>query len=130
MNPEKRTFKSSVADVVVSWHDKEVISKLGDEFNKAALKAARMIEMRAKNSGKWIDRTGNLRKAIKASASKYKTGGAIVYIKYGPGGGNHFHLLEYGTVKMAPRPFMRPAIIQTAPYFETMLKSRIRRIIG
>ena len=36
-------------------------------------------------------------------------------VKYGRGGAPHAHLLEYGTVNMSPKPFMRPAAEQTLP---------------
>lgn len=35
--------------------------------------------------------------------------------------------LEYGTVRMAPRPFMRPAAVKFRPIFEMMMRSAVAR---
>jgi len=64
-------------------------------------------------------RTGNLQASIRISTRLNKRQGKLhdaqgveVYIGAAAGKGakgNHAHLLEFGTVKMAARPFLRPA---------------------
>ena len=60
--------------------------------------------------------TGNLKISIDAKAqlkASQKSGGKIDGVEIFVGAttpkGAHAHLLEFGTVKMAPHPFMRPA---------------------
>lgn len=63
-------------------------------------------------------RTGNLKRSIiisdKANGAMAVEGQDVVTVYLGASyrkgaRGRHAHLLEFGTVKMAPRPFLRPA---------------------
>lgn len=81
-------------------------------------------------------RTGGLRRSIIVSDKKR---GAIkgdgmtrVYLgaSYQMGArGRHAHLLEFGTVKMAPRPFLRPAWDQDSRAMLMRLSDNLRKQI-
>jgi len=56
--------------------------------------------------------TGLLKSNIIATRGKPKgdSTDVLVGVKYGKGGGNHAALVEFGTSKMQPQPFFRPAV--------------------
>ncbi len=74
--------------------------------------------------------TGNLQRSIVArtlSRRGRKAAPAMVAIdfKFGP----HAHLLEFGTVKMSPRPFFRPGVIATQDAAGKMIAKGFQRIL-
>lgn len=81
-------------------------------------------------------RTGNLKRSIVISDKKKgavkEEGVTKVYLgaSYRKGArGRHAHLLEFGTVKMAPRPFLRPAWDQDSRAMLVRLSDELRRQI-
>ena len=84
---------------------------------------ADIVKAEAQATSAFIDRTGNLRKSIKKIKSKFENGGFIVSASgKGTSKGYHAANVEYGHVliawghstgkRVAPRPFMRPALEQ------------------
>lgn len=87
-------------------------------MRRALTKAARLTASRARAYAPV--ETGNLRESItitprlnrRQSRGQPKAGDVAIYVgpAVGKGAkGSHGHLLEFGTYKMAARPFMRPA---------------------
>lgn len=81
-------------------------------------------------------RTGNLKRSIiisdKKKGAAKEEGVTKVYLgaSYRKGArGRHAHLLEFGTVKMAPRPFLRPAWDQDSRAMLVRLSDEMRRQI-
>ncbi len=82
---------------------KEFEMELARHINENAESIAKQIAQDARNSVGVV--TGNLKKGIKARKSRYEDGGWIV-LSTAP----HAHLLEFGTVNMSPKPYLRPAL--------------------
>ena len=88
--------------------DEEVPKALKDFIIENEEKVAKMIEDRAKATTQFKDKTGRLRKSIKAKKSKYDEGGWIVSA-IAP----HAHLVEFGHDKIVP--WISPNSIGTVP---------------
>lgn len=80
-------------------------------------------------------RTGNLKRSIiisdKANGAMAAEGEDVVTVYLGASykkgaRGRHAHLLEFGTVKMQPRPFLRPAWDQDGDAMLTRLAGALR----
>lgn len=95
----------------------EVIKAIDGNLNAVAT----LVEQDAKTTSAFIDRTGNLRDSIKKRKSKFEDGGYIVVASgRGKDKGYHASLVEFGHVliawgeptgkRVAPRPFLRPAL--------------------
>lgn len=114
----------------ISMHiDDRAIAKMIDGLDKklqlkimlpALRKGVKAIEKEAKMRAPV--KTGLLKNAIKSSAKKGKTADTVVakaYVKPGKEGkGNpakYAHLVEFGTSRSAPKPFMRPARDSAGP---------------
>ncbi len=83
----------------------------GKEIEKSLMDAAKKVKARVVARAP-LGPTGNLKRSIVAKKFKKKIKGSpavFVAVDYRKKG-SHAHLLEYGTVKMAPHPFMRPAL--------------------
>jgi len=78
-------------------------------LSQAVRKAAHDIEARAKTKAP-VD-TGALKASIKARAVDQLTSEVVVGQSYGL-------FQEFGTVRMAARPFLRPAVEEVGPAFE------------
>lgn len=91
--------------------------KLGLKVTRNAVKAgANVIAKRARRLAPFNPnrKTGlHIREVIVVKRLDGTNDIMRIGVKYGRGGAPHAHLLEYGTVKMSPRPFMRPAAEQT-----------------
>ena len=107
----------------IEWHIEEFLKSMNKDFKEQIEKeAAENIEQNAKQlcpvgnkhyttvDGKsWANRTpGTLRDSIKAYKSKFKNGGWIV--NAGDYNAYYASFVELGTKKMAPKPFLRPAL--------------------
>lgn len=81
---------------------------------------------KAKNTSAFSDRTGNLRGSITKVPSKFKNGGFVIMA----GGGQEYYarFIEFGTKKMSPKPFMRPAN-EEAKQMEGVLVSALKRVV-
>lgn len=89
-----------------------VLDKTSAEQLKGVyLKAGQVLRDRAKQNAPY--RTGTLQGAIFAARGKPEKSNVLVGVnrKKAP----HGILLEYGTSRMRPRPFFRPAITETRP---------------
>jgi hypothetical protein len=101
---------------------------------------AKFVRDEAKRTSAFTDKTGNLRKSIGMRKSKFIDGGYIVKASgrnrmEGAEGARGFHayLVEFGHVKVvygkrtggrvAPRPFMRPALDMGINYAASKIRS-------
>ena len=113
----------------VTLHNMDVFDLVPDEIVKIIdenlSETASLVEVEAKTTAAFIDRTHNLRNSIRKSKSRYPNGGYIVKASGSNGGkykGYHAHLVEFGHVlitwgkitgrRVKPHPFMRPAAEQ------------------
>lgn len=95
----------------ISWQKQEQLDKIVKNSAKSIQKKARAnVNVR----------TGNLRKSIKPKYF-FKEGPAATVFPRG-GKGRHRHFLEYGTKKMAKRPFMKPATDTERPIYMGQVK--------
>ena len=98
------------------WYDKELIQKVNNETRKALLKACIMVEGDAKILVP-VD-TGRLRSSITHEVEKTvgRVGTNVEYAKH----------VEFGTVKMGPKPYLRPALHRNEKKIEKMFKNLIK----
>lgn len=82
----------------------------GEDVRKVLMRGAFVIRDEAKARVP-VD-TGKLKESIIATYGKKDPDdlNVLVGVKYGKGGAPHAHLVEFGTSKMPPRPFFRPAV--------------------
>lgn len=71
----------------------------------------------------------HLRDAIFVSWGDDNKPNVLVGVRYNPKGAPHAHLVEYGTVKMSPSPYFRPAVGQTASVIAATIKNGLQAII-
>jgi HK97 gp10 family phage protein len=70
-----------------------------------------------------VGNTGNLRNSLELDIS---SGGHFASIRANyKKKGNHAHLLEFGTVRMAPHPFLYPTVDRIRPLLSERLKARL-----
>jgi hypothetical protein len=91
---------------------------------------AEVVEREAKTTSSFTDKGGKLRKSISKQKSKFEDGGWIVVAR-----APHAHLVEYGHVKflwgrptgerVAPRPFLRPALEKGIRYAVAKFKESV-----
>jgi HK97 gp10 family phage protein len=105
---------AGVIDQVTGKQAKEVYLKAGLSIRDSA-------RVRAPK------RTGKLRESIFAARGDMNKPNAVVGVNYriAP----HAHLVEYGTVRSRPRPFLRPAIAASASQVRQIIESGLRRIV-
>lgn len=85
----------------------KIASRLGDNAVRAGV---RVVQKAAKSNAPV--ETGRLRNSLKVKAPRNKSSGvAVAEVVTGV---FYAHMLEYGTVKMSPKPFMRPALDESA----------------
>jgi hypothetical protein len=85
--------------------------QLADYINQNAEVIAKRVAATARASRAFKDKTGRLRKSIRAKKSRFADGGWIVTA--GGKGAAHAHLVEYGHGGKKPaakKPFLRPAL--------------------
>lgn len=104
-----------------------------DHLMKAATKAARIFRKEAVKSAP--KDSGDLKKSIQLKKLK-RRGDNEASVIVGPTtgkkakySGRHAHLLEFGTVKMRARPFMRPAFNKTKKDAEEAFKQELLRLL-
>jgi len=119
------TGKASVNDLEAGLMAQ--LSEVMDAIDINLSEVASVVFEDAKQTAAFIDKTGNLRASIAKRKSKFINGGYIIKAsgrgkgsKGEAGKGFHAHLIEFGHVKVlwgkrtgervAPRPFMRPAL--------------------
>ena len=102
---------------------RSIVNKLPKELKQkvtrnAVRSGARIIKERAKELAPYDNKRVvgiHLRDAIIVKHVKGTNDIHRVGVKGGSKGAPHGHLLEFGTVKMAARPFLLPAFIETKP---------------
>lgn len=98
---------------------------------KAMRKGMKLIQSAAKDKAPF--ETGQTKKAIKVRAAKLGRKGIGIDVKVGEGDykGETFYasFLEYGTSKMPPKPFMRPAYDSKKDQAENVTMNEIKEII-
>lgn len=87
---------------------KAVDQMLAEYLDQNSLEVAKVVATRARATTAFKDKTGTLRRSIRAKKSRYPDGGAIV-----SAGAPHSHLIEFGHKGAAARPFLRPALDQS-----------------
>ena len=93
------------AQASVNIDTKQFEQELAKFINQNAETIARQIAIDAKTTTAFKDKTGTLRKSIRARKSKFEDGGWIVVA-----GSPHAHLVEYGHKNAPAHPFLRPAL--------------------
>lgn len=94
-------------DVEVKIDLKEFEQKLADYLDENAEAIAKEIAQDAKANGPFDDKTGRLRKSIRAKKSKFEGGGWIIIM--GGKGAMQAHLIEFGRKGAPAFPTLRPA---------------------
>ena len=115
MLPENSKMKIK-ADMVMNLKNKEVANKVGKATEKSIKDVVRDIAQDAIR-GSPID-TGNNRRSIKFEAKGLE---GAVYSTSGYGG-----FLETGTVKMAARPYFKPALDRNIHKLPQGIKAELR----
>ena len=103
---------------MVKWFPERFLKEADRILGRNLQEVAKKVETDAKTLCP-VD-TGDLKKSMKNYKSKYKDDGYIVWA----GGGEEYYarMVEHGTVKMAAKPFLNPALEKN--------KSFMRRIFG
>ena len=91
----------------VKFDFKEFEQKLAEYLDENAETIAKEIAADAKAHGPFKDKTGRLRKSIKAKKSKFEDGGWIVIM--GGKGARQAWLIEFGREGAPAFPTLRPA---------------------
>jgi len=108
-------------NVDIEWND-----ALAPEIEKAvagaSVKAAEAVAADARRLVP-VD-SGELQASIKAMKSKFKDGGAIILA--GNKKAFYAHMIEYGTVKKAAKPFLRPALKKNKNKTKKIIEKAVR----
>lgn len=109
------------------------VARFTDEGIEAVAKEA---VKRAKAATSFTDKTGKLRKSIKAQKSKRKKEGESVWLARATA--PHAHLIEYGHAAVTPggdltghvpaHPFMQPAVDSVMPDAEQIAAEHLRKM--
>ena len=113
------------------------LAKLGKlPFTKQAKRvyagAAEKVQKRAKELAPYDEgrmKGTHLRDAIVIGYGPLGLSDVVVAVRYKRPGAPHSHLIEFGTVKMRARPFMRPAAAQMAGAVGAKLKQDMLDLI-
>ena len=102
----------------------------GSQPERLFLRAAKVIRDNAKERAP-LGPTGNLRKGIVAKlldrrGRRVAPAMAGINFRRAP----HAHLVEFGTVKMSPRPFFRPAVIASKERVNKIIVGGFKRIFA
>ena len=105
----------------VEWHDDKVLKAVGRETEKVERRLAKLVQRTAEALAP--RQTGKLKSEIDIRSSKFADGGYIVQAQ-GPGNYTRYYasFVELGTHKMAPQPYLRPAINKWQAIGHQMLK--------
>ena len=96
--------------------------KLRREVSRLVRETGKEAEKIAKTDHPYTDRTGHNTASINFYMTGQMSGVLTVNSHYGG-------FLEYGTVKMSPRPYMRPAMAKVRPKFYAESRKIVRRIL-
>ena len=87
--------------------------KLGKRVMRKALKAGGQLVVQEMKKRVPRGKTGNLKRSISKRPLRRRGGSFAIIVGQRWPEGAHGHLIELGTVKMAAKPFMRPAFAAT-----------------
>jgi HK97 gp10 family phage protein len=73
------------------------------------IKAVQPVVTEAKNTTAFKDVSGRLRKSIKVGQIKTKKGTRVIQVGDVDGKAYYGRMVEWGTTKMTPRPYLQPA---------------------
>lgn len=96
-----------------------------EELKGVFMDAGKVLRDRAKANAPV--RTGLLRSSIFAAEGKPDKADVVVGVSHKTA--PHGHLVEYGTVKMSARPFLRPAITSSKAQVGSIIITGVRGII-
>ena len=100
--------------------DTDKIDQMIAEFiNENSEAIAKQIAKDARASTAFKDKTGNLRKSIRARKSKFQDGGWIVQAT-----APHAFIIEYGRQNAPAHPFLRPALDKNIAAARTMFGAK------
>ena len=97
----------------------------GEEIKKTYMRGAMILVREAKSIVPVL--TGKLRDAIFAAYGDPSKSNVIVGVKYKKA--PHAHLVEFGTVKAGPHPYMRPAISASRSSIAATIIEGFKRIV-
>lgn len=121
----KKAFKVEGLDEILANVSKVINKTTGAEAKEVFLSAALKLRDKARQNAPRV--TGNLRRGIFAARGDENKPNALVGVNYriAP----HAHLVEFGTVRMAARPYMRPAVTMTGQEIGRMIREGLLKII-
>jgi HK97 gp10 family phage protein len=121
----RKAFKVEGLDEILANMSKVLNKTSGAEAKEVYLAAALKLRDKARQNVNVV--TGNLRRGIFAARGDENKSNALVGVNYriAP----HAHLVEYGTVRMAARPYLRPALTMTGPEIARMIREGLLKII-
>ena len=120
----------------VKWDTTQAEAYIGMAVEAVEKSIATQLYVDVKNSSKFSDKTGKLRRSIRLYKSKFEGGGYVVHAD-----APHAHLVEYGTADrydlvnkrftgaMPAKPFMRPAARKYKAKFQTELKDKLGEVL-
>lgn len=106
----------SLSQVRVELPLYEIEQEIRQQFDQELEPIAKAVAATAQRSAAFADKTGRLRKSIRAAKSKFQDGGWIVMAT-----APHAHLIEFGHAHVRkgkvvghvpPHPFLRPALTE------------------
>lgn len=101
----KSVFDTEAAVSQVRIDPRMFEKELAKFINDNAEAIAKQVAADAKATTAFQDKTGELRRSIRAKKSRFEDGGWIVQAT-----APHAHLLEFGTKNMGAKSFLRPAL--------------------
>lgn len=113
---------------------KSALNKAANPIANAARQNLKSILSKSTNKRREKGRApGNLIFSIKGARAKatrkYAQGVSIVLVGPKWDEGRHGHLIEFGTYKQAPRPFLRPAWDSQKKNAERVMKEQIEKLL-
>jgi HK97 gp10 family phage protein len=103
-----------------------------EEAKKVFMDAGRIVRDRARDYAPFDSgrkKGTHLRDAILVSPGPKSFPDVLVTVRYRRPGAPHAHLVEFGTVKMAARPFLRPAVSATRLQVQAQIKREFLQLI-
>lgn len=127
-----KEINARVGKVISAMRGEEKIAA-GQSAKDVFVEAAQVVRGFARTNAPYDDRRKkgtHLRDAIFVNAGDPGQPNALVGVRYKAPGAPHSHIVEYGSVKMAAHPFMRPAIQQASESVKAIIKNGLLKIIA
>ncbi|MCK5605438.1 hypothetical protein KAR91_26335 [Candidatus Pacearchaeota archaeon] len=108
---EQHIVTTEAEGMRAKWNDKAVMTAINYGLRGGEKRAAKLVAMRAKSSTLFTDRSGTLRRSIRAVKSRYKGGGWLVMAGGRGFWGDAWYAakVELGWSNASARPFLRGA---------------------